>query len=226
MTDLQERSAVDASPRARRGAHRAARPRLLVLLPVLVVVAVVGVAVLAAVFFTGLGGAGEPSAPVAAPTPAVTTLPEVSAPPALEPDEDGGAPGADGGTDAPTPGSGSTEDAAGSDPSDGEGGDDGADEGPAAEADPTTPVVVLNSTRTSGLAADAAEELEGSGWAVARTGDQPGGAVPVTLVRYRDAEQEATARAVAQAVGGSPTVEQDPSVSPDVITVIMGADRA
>ncbi len=213
---------MTVSPRARRGAHRAARSRLLLLLPVLVVVAVVGVAVLAAVFFTGLGGAGEPSAPVAAPTPAVTTLPEVSVPPATEADEDAGASATDGRTDAPTPSSSGPEEVNGSDgPDDGA----GADEGPAAEADRTTPVVVLNSTRTSGQAAAAAEDLEGSGWSVAETGDQPGGAVPVTLVRYRDAEQEATARAVAESLGGSPGVEQSSDVPAGVVTVITGTDR-
>ncbi len=212
VTDLQERTSVATSPQARRGAHRAARPRLVALLPLLVVVAVVGVAALAAVFFTGLGGAGEPSAPAAAPTQEASALPEISAPPAASPsggDEADGPPepGATASESAPSPAP--DEDAAGA-----QGG-----------ADSTTPVVVLNSTQTSGLAASAAEDLEGAGWAIAETGDQPGGAVPVTLVRYRDAEQEATARAVAQALGGSPTVERLASAKPGVVTVITGRDR-
>ncbi len=175
----------------------------------LVVVAVVGVAALAVVFFTGLGGAREQGAPVAAPTQEATTLPEVSAPPALEPDED------------------EDEDAAGAPEPSGETPPPPAEPAPraGADADRTTPVVVLNSTRTSGLAASAAEGLEEGGWSVAETGDQPGGSVPITLVRYRDAEQEATARAVAGSLGGSPAVEQDASAKPGVVTVITGTDR-
>lgn len=227
MTDLRTRDEIDPSSRGRRGAHRAAPSRLAVLLPVAVVVAVVVLTVLALVFFTGLGGRGAAGEQVSASAPATTptTAPPTTAPTA--PSEPTSAPGtsdpaASDGDGAPTGEPGSQ--APGVDE---RGADDGAQPPPGGDGEDAdargAPVVVLNATRTSGIAAKTAEELKGEGWTVSRTGDADG-SVDATRVRYSDPALESAAQAVAASLGGA-AVERDEGVEQGVVTVVAGPDR-
>jgi hypothetical protein len=93
---------------------------------------------------------------------------------------------------------------------------------PPAEPDTSVPLVVLNGTKTTGLAARAASALEGDGWTVSSTGNDRTGDGSTTTVAYSDAELEVTAAAVADALGAE--AERDPAVADDVITVILGRD--
>ncbi len=81
---------------------------------------------------------------------------------------------------------------------------------------------VLNSTKRSGLARRAASALRADGWSVT-TGNERGQAPPTTVF-YADSEQQATAQAVADDLGGSPAVEQSSDYSG--ITVVLGDDYA
>ena len=239
MTDLRTRDEVDPSARARRGAHRAAPSRLAVLLPVVVVAAVVGLTVLALVFFTGLGGrgaggqvpAGAPAATVAEPTaPPGTTDPTTPAPttPTAGPGTTGTtSPAPPGGTDGTSSGSSS---GAPSSPSvDERGAGDASTPPPGGDAGASdargAPVVVLNATSTSGLAARTADDLKDEGWSISRTGDAPKGSVDATRVRYGDPSLEAAAQAVAASLGGA-RVERDAGAEEGVVTVVAGPDRA
>ena len=96
---------------------------------------------------------------------------------------------------------------------------------PAGAVDRSTPVTVLNATRTRGLAASVAATLRTSGWTVPTT-DNYRRAEPPTTVYYAGADQRATAQAVADDVGGDPRVEQSDEFGPERITVVIGADYA
>lgn len=224
MTDLRTRDEIDPSSRGRRGAHRAAPSRLAVLLPVVVVLAVVVLTVLALFFFTGLGR-GPAGSEVSASAPATTTptTPPTTAPttPAA-PSPSDQTPSGDGSPtgepSSPSPSGGVDE----------RGADDGATPPPGGTGDDPdargAPVVVLNATRTSGVAAKTADVLKGEGWTVSRTGDANRGAVPATTVRYSDPALESAAQAVAASLGGV-AVQLDTGVEKGVVTVITGPDR-
>jgi cytoskeletal protein RodZ len=94
---------------------------------------------------------------------------------------------------------------------------------PAGAVDHSIPITVLNSTRTSGLAASVASTLKGSGWTVPTT-DNYRKSQPPTTVYYGDADQRATARAVADDVGGDPRVQQSSEFGSSRITVVIGSD--
>jgi cytoskeletal protein RodZ len=96
---------------------------------------------------------------------------------------------------------------------------------PAGSVDRSTPVTVLNATRTSGLAGSVAATLRTSGWTVPTT-DNYRRAQPPTTVYYATADQRATAQAVADDVGGDPRVQQSSEFGPDRITVVIGSDYA
>lgn len=96
---------------------------------------------------------------------------------------------------------------------------------PAGAVDRSTPVTVLNATRTRGLAASVAATLRTSGWTVPTT-DNYRRAAPPTTVYYAGADQRATAQAVADDVGGDPRVQQTDEFGPDRITVVIGSDYA
>jgi cytoskeletal protein RodZ len=96
---------------------------------------------------------------------------------------------------------------------------------PAGAVDRSTPVTVLNATRTRGLAGSVAATLRTSGWTVPTT-DNYRRAAPPTTVYYASADQRATAQAVADDVGGDPRVQQSNEFGPDRITVVIGADYA
>jgi cytoskeletal protein RodZ len=96
---------------------------------------------------------------------------------------------------------------------------------PAGAVDRSTPVTVLNATRTSGLAASVAATLRSSGWQVPTT-DNYRRSQPPTTVFYASADQRATASAVADDMGGDPKVAQSSEFGPDRITVVIGPDYA
>jgi hypothetical protein len=89
--------------------------------------------------------------------------------------------------------------------------------------DTSIPVVVLNSTRTSGLAASVAATLRSAGWTVPTT-DNYRRTSPPTTVYYGSTSQRATAEAVAADVGGSPRVRQSGEFGTARITVVIGSD--
>ena len=234
MTDLQARDEVEPSSRGRRGAHRAAPSRLVALLPVVAVAAVVVLTVLALVFFTGLGGRGaggdvSAGAPAATPTtsaPPVTTAPTTpSTPSTASSPPSATSPSSPGATGSSGPGDASSSTAPGVD----EGGaDDGAAPPPGGDAGAPdargAPVVVLNATSTSGLAARTADDLKGEGWSISRTGDAEKGSVQATQVRYSDPSLESAAQAVAKSLGGA-DVRRDEAAMKGVVTVVAGPDR-
>lgn len=118
---------------------------------------------------------------------------------------------------APTTGSSPT---AGSSPSSPTSATTGSQTG---AVDTSIPVVVLNSTRTSGLAASVAATLRSAGWTVPTT-DNYRRTSPPTTVYYGRASQRATAEAVAADVGGSPRVRQSSEFGTARITVVIGSD--
>ena len=96
-------------------------------------------------------------------------------------------------------------------------------------ATPTSGVVdraialsVLNATNRGGLAGRAARALRANGWSVT-TGNERG-QQPPTTVFYPAGEQQATAQAVADDLGGSPAVQQSSQYGSDRITVVLGDD--
>jgi LytR cell envelope-related transcriptional attenuator len=96
---------------------------------------------------------------------------------------------------------------------------------PTPSPDLSTPVLVLNATSVVGLAADAAGQLEDAGWSDVGTGNFAGGSLPASTVRYAGAELEASARAVADALGIT-TVELAESDATDGIEVVLESDFA
>jgi len=81
---------------------------------------------------------------------------------------------------------------------------------------------VLNATNRGGLAGRAARALRATGWSVT-TGNERG-QQPPTTVFYAAGEQQATAKAVADDLGGSPAVQQSSQYGSDRITVVLGDD--
>lgn len=94
---------------------------------------------------------------------------------------------------------------------------------PASTVDHSIRVTVLNATRTSGLAASVAATLRSAGWTVPTT-DNYRKSQPPTTVFYARADQDATARAVADDIGGDPKVQQSSEFGSDRITVVIGSD--
>lgn len=93
---------------------------------------------------------------------------------------------------------------------------------PAAAADRTLAVTVLNSTSTSGLAAKGAARLKTAGWTIRSTGNYRGG-VSGTTVFYGKASLRATAQAVAADLG-SGAVTESGDFGSSRVTVVLGAD--
>ncbi|WP_298461733.1 LytR C-terminal domain-containing protein [uncultured Cellulomonas sp.] len=96
---------------------------------------------------------------------------------------------------------------------------------PAPEPDLATPVSVFNSTSVTGLAADAAEQLEDAGWTEVEAANYTGGTLPSSTVSYAGPELEVSARAVA-AVLGITTVQLAESDAVDGIQVVLERDFA
>lgn len=232
---------VGSSLRGRRGAHRQAPRRLASALPVvgvLAAVVAVGWAVTAAVGLTGGAGAASTSAESAA-----VSTPQATSSPADTPATDApatGAPSAGTSTTGPSTSDGSApveETAAGVPPAEETSASSSASSSApsssssssssaAAVVDEDVDVIVLNATRTSGLAASTASALEADGWTVASTGNERDAQPAVTVVLFPSADLEATAIAVAGDLGSKVVARLDASAADDAITVLAGPDRA
>lgn len=102
--------------------------------------------------------------------------------------------------------------------------DETTTEEPAVDPDPSTRVMVLNSTGTAGLAGRARDSLVTAGWSDVVTGNYSG-TLPGSTVFYAEDDPvlEASARAVAEELGID-TVELDAEMATDPITVVLEAD--
>lgn len=178
----------------RRGAHRTATPAVLEQLPYLVVALVAVVAVVAA--FGLLTGGDDP------PAAAGSTTPTASEPATSDPT----------GTDpAPT-----TEPPASTEPPP-------TSAAPEPTADRSVPLVVLNGTSTSGLAADVGDELEELGWTIGTVGNADDKPVETTVVLYSAADHQVTAEALAADLDAVAELDED---APGDVVVVIGTDRA
>jgi LytR cell envelope-related transcriptional attenuator len=97
---------------------------------------------------------------------------------------------------------------------------------PAATVDPKATVVVLNATKTSGLAASAAKSAKGDGWAVSSTANADTQNVKLSTVYYGTKAQQGAALGLAKSLGIGRT---QLSTRFDVkgqsrLTVVLGAD--
>lgn len=93
---------------------------------------------------------------------------------------------------------------------------------PSATTDRSTPVVVLNGTGTSGLAAEEAKDVESRGWEVSSTGNATAAqrsAHSTTTVLHPTAQLEAAATALAAEIGAQ--VALDPKVQAGSLTVVL-----
>ncbi|TNM64329.1 LytR family transcriptional regulator [Streptomyces sp. NP160] len=93
-----------------------------------------------------------------------------------------------------------------------------------AAPDRSAPVVVLNGTRTTGLAAEEASELGASGWEVASTGNATAAqrsAHTTTTVLHPTAELEGAAKALAADIGAGAQVALDPDAQAGSLTVVL-----
>jgi hypothetical protein len=97
---------------------------------------------------------------------------------------------------------------------------------PAATIDPTATVVVLNATKTSGLAASAAATAKGHGWKISSTANADTQNVKVSTVYYGDKASQGAALGLAKSLGIGHTQQ---STRFDVqgktrLTVVLGSD--
>lgn len=98
-------------------------------------------------------------------------------------------------------------------------------ETPEPTADLAATVRVLNAANISGLAAGAAEQLEGAGFTAVTTGNGNAGGGTTSTVFYATADQEVTARQVAATLGITAVV-QDADVAGDAVVVLLLRDFA
>ncbi|MBC3763156.1 LytR C-terminal domain-containing protein [Quadrisphaera oryzae] len=180
----------------RRGAHRAAPARpggvLAPVVVALVVAASVGVGVVA---YSTLGNPASASGAGAA-AAAAGTEPSAAA---QDPSAGAGAASAPAASPAGSPSASSS-----------------------ASAGAKAPVVVLNGTSTSGLAAKEAAKVRAQGWQVASTGNASAAqrsAHAATTVLYPSAQLEGSAKALAAAIGA--TAALDPSAQAGSLTVLL-----
>lgn len=99
-------------------------------------------------------------------------------------------------------------------------------ESPTEAPDLDRAVQVLNATRTVGLAAGAAERVEGAGFTEVRTGNWRGGEVTGSVVRYPGPQDLATAQAVADRLGIGTVTEVEGDASEPIVVVLAGDYRA
>ena len=202
----------------RRGAHRARPHRLLPVVPAAVVAGVTGVLALSAVALLGGGGDGAATDPGAPAVVAVQDEPAAAleAVPADLPADPSGS--ADGevveAAVVPEPPAEDAEPEADAEP------EQDAEPEEDAEPDTSVPLVVLNGTKTTGLAARASALLQREGWTVSSTGNERSGAVRATTVAYADADLAVTAEAVAADLGGEAVL--DPDAGAGALTVVLG----
>jgi hypothetical protein len=84
-------------------------------------------------------------------------------------------------------------------------------------------ISVFNATSRTGLAKGATSKLTAAGWTSATTGGNKTGYSGSTTVFYPTAALKATAKAVAQDLGGS-AVQQSSAYGSSGLTVILGSD--
>ena len=89
--------------------------------------------------------------------------------------------------------------------------------------DRSVPVVVLNSTSRTGLAAKVASALRRDGWTVVSVGNYRGGRLAVTTV-YADGHADAVATMRDDLRGGDRVRQPTGSMNPKRLTVVIGAD--
>lgn len=89
--------------------------------------------------------------------------------------------------------------------------------------DRSVPVVVLNSTSRTGLAAKVASALRRDGWTVVSVGNYRGGRLAVTTV-YADGHANAVATMRDDLRGGDRVRQPTGSMNPKRLTVVIGAD--
>ena len=97
---------------------------------------------------------------------------------------------------------------------------------PAATIDPNASVVVLNATKTSGLAASAAATAKSDGWKVSSTANADTQGVKISTVYYGDKAAQGAALGLAKSLGIGRTQQSDRF---DVqgrtrLTVVLGSD--
>ena len=85
------------------------------------------------------------------------------------------------------------------------------------------PVVVLNSTRRTGLAAKVAASLRKDGWTVVSVGNYRGGRLAVTTVFARG-HADAVATMSDDLAGRSATKQPTAAMNPSRLTVVLGAN--
>ncbi len=192
----------------RRGAHRARPTALVAALPVLLVLVVVVAVVLGVT--TLVGGRDPESAAIAGfetPSASGTPSPTGSSKPTSSASRS-----SSGGPSAEPTGSGEPTDQATDTPS---------SDSTGSQVQRDAPVVVLNGTKTRGLAAKAAQTLSADGWTVTRTDNYRDGQIPTTVF-YASADLEATAEKIASQLGGV-HVQENAAIG-DAITVVLGND--
>ena len=196
----------------RRGAHRAKPSPLVAALPVVLVLVVVAAVVVGVT--TLVGGRNPESAAIAGfQTPSATDTATGSAESTTAGEPTTGASGSPSttSTSEPTDSGEPTDQPSDSPSSDSSG----------SQVQQDAPVVVLNGTKTRGLAATAARALRGEGWTIARTDNYRDGQIPTTVF-YASPKLEATAEKVATQLGGV-HVQENAAVG-DSITVVLGPD--
>lgn len=97
---------------------------------------------------------------------------------------------------------------------------------PAATIDPKATVVVLNATKTSGLAASAATSAKGDGWKISSTANADTQDVKVSTVYYGDAASQGAALGLAKSLGIGRTAQSDrfDVKGQSRLTVVLGSD--
>jgi hypothetical protein len=99
---------------------------------------------------------------------------------------------------------------------------------PAATIDPTASVVVLNATKTTGLAARAASSAKGDGWKVSSTANADSTDVKLSTVYFGKKSQQGAALGLAKSLGIGRTQQSDrfDVQGTSRLTVVLGADYA
>jgi hypothetical protein len=188
---------VPSNPDVPRGVHRAPRTAWSRWWPFLLVLVVAPVLAFAAVNYASRNGD-------------LPSLPGTSDSPSSEADDGAATPDdtASDGATAPT---------------------DTATEAPPAETeaavapDLSTPVVVLNAAKISGLAGDQAAKLTAAGFTAVTTGNFTGTAPDASVVYYASEDQKATAELVGSTVG-VPTATLSPTDAGTGITLVLATN--
>lgn len=195
------------------GVHRAPVPAWHAWVPLLAVLIIVPALAWGAVAL--LGRSGHDASDLVAGSQATTT-----ATPSAQGAQDGGQEQTEPAGDAATPTPATPADQAAATPS------PEPTQQPAAQADMTTGVTVHNGSRVNGLAGRTGDRLRNAGYTSVTV--QPGvysqQQPTTTTIYYASAQQEATARAIAQTLGISTVVESAAQAQSNPIVVVLRSD--